>query len=41
MKNKNTVRNWPVFCLKDDPKLSSIQKIQARHWRSMKYQDKY
>ena len=41
VKTKNTVRNRPVFCLKYDPRLPAIQTIQARHWRSMKYQDKY
>ena len=41
VKTKNTVRNRPVFCLKYDPRILAIQTIQARHWRSMKYQDKY
>ena len=41
MKNLNTVRNSPVFCLKYDPRLPAIGKVRARQWRSMKYQEKY
>ena len=38
---KDVTKIFPVFCLKYDPRLPAIQTIQARHWRSMKYQDKY
>ena len=31
----------PVFAVKYDPRLPSISQIQARHWRTMKSQDKH
>ena len=37
--NKSTVQ--PIFSLTYDPRLPSIQQIQAKHWRSMKTQDTY
>ena len=39
-KKKETTKN-PVFAIKYDPRLPSIQSIQAKHWRSMASQNQY
>ena len=31
----------PVFALTYDPRLPSFNNIQAKHWKSIKNQDKY
>ena len=38
---KKTTKNRPIFCLKYDPRLPSIQAIQSKHWRSMTTQNQY
>ena len=38
---KKSSETGPVFILQYDPRLPSIQQIVAKHWRSMKSQDKY
>ena len=38
---KNNIKNRPVFAVKYDPRLPSIQSIQSKHWRSMINQDPY
>ena len=37
----NITQNLPVFALKYDPRLPAIQKMQAKHWRSMVVQNQY
>jgi hypothetical protein len=37
----NKATNRPVFAMTYDPRLPSIQNIQAKHWRSMTAQDPY
>ena len=37
----NKAKNRPVFAVTYDPRLPSIQSIQAKHWRSMTSQDAY
>ena len=41
MRKKEEEINRPVFAVKYDPRLPSIESIQARHWRSMIGQNKY
>jgi hypothetical protein len=38
-KKKEQIR--PVFAVRYDPRLPSIQKIEMKHWRSMTHQNKY
>ena len=38
---KKITQNRPIFCLKYDPRLPSIQAIQSKHWRSMTTQNQY
>ena len=38
---KKTVQNRPIFAVKYDPRLPSIQQIQAKHWRAMTLQNNY
>ena len=39
--HKKTEKNRPIFVVKYDPRLPSIQQIQSKHWRAMISQDKY
>ena len=38
---KKVSQKRPVFAAKYDPRLPSIQKVQAKHWRAMITQNKY
>ena len=38
---KKTGEARPVFVMKFDPRIPAIQPMVAKHWRSMKAQDKY
>ena len=38
---KKVSQKRPVFAVKYDPRLPSIQKVQAKHWRAMITQNKY
>ena len=40
-KKKKYTMKIPVFAIKYDPRLPSIQTIQAKHWRSMVSQHQY
>ena len=41
IRRKKKAQNRPVFALKFDPRLPSISSLQAKHWRSMTFQDSY
>ena len=38
---KKITEKRPIFALKYDPRIPSIQPMVAKHWRSMKFQDKH
>ena len=38
---KKDTTNRPVFSIKYDPRLPSIQALQSKHWRSMTVQNQY
>ena len=41
IRKKEKINTRPVFATKFDPRLPSISNIQAKHWRSMTFNDQY
>ena len=41
IRKKQKRQKGPVFAVKYDPRLPSISNLQAKHWRSMAFQDSY
>ena len=41
IRKKQKEQKIPIFSIKYDPRLPSISNLQAKHWRSMTFQDQY